>query len=93
MKKINCYLIVIAFFSTTVSAQTKKSSAANINLSEIKKMAYADSAWLVNIFKDFHENPELGFMEVRTAGIVAKELKALGYEVLTEIGITGVVGI
>jgi amidohydrolase len=32
-------------------------------------------------------------MEVRTAGIVAKELKALGYEVTEKIGVTGVVGV
>ena len=31
-------------------------------------------------------------MEVRTAGIVAKEPKALGYDVKTGIGKTGVVG-
>jgi amidohydrolase len=43
--------------------------------------------------KDLHQNPELGFMESRTAGIVAKELQALGYEVKTGIGKTGVVGI
>lgn len=53
----------------------------------------ADSERLINIFKDIHQNPELGFMEVRTAGIVEKELKALGYDVKTGIGKTGVVGI
>jgi len=52
-----------------------------------------DSERLTNIFKDFHEHPELGLKETRTAGIVAKELKALGYEVKTGIGKTGVVGI
>jgi hippurate hydrolase len=52
-----------------------------------------DSDRLINIFKDIHQNPELGFMETRTAAIVAKELKALGYEVKTGIGKTGVVGI
>lgn len=31
-------------------------------------------------------------METRTAGIVAKELRALGFDVKTKIGITGVVG-
>ncbi len=59
----------------------------------VKQMAYADSLRLVEIFKDIHQNPELAFMEVRTSGIIAKELKALGYEVITGIGKTGLVGI
>jgi hippurate hydrolase len=42
-------------------------------------MADNDSLRLVGIFKDIHQNPELAFMEVRTSGIVAKQLKALGY--------------
>ena len=37
----------------------------------------ADATRLETIFKDIHQNPELGFMEARTAGIVAKELRAL----------------
>jgi len=53
----------------------------------------ADTPRLIAIFKDLHQNPELGFQEQRTAGIVAKEFKALGYEVKTGIGKTGVVGI
>ena len=63
------------------------------NNNQVKQMAYADSARLTEIFKDIHQNPELGFMEVRTSGIVAKELKALGYETITAIGKTGVAGI
>lgn len=43
--------------------------------------------------RDFHMHPELGYEEVRTSGIVAKELNALGLEVQTGIGKTGVVGI
>jgi amidohydrolase len=43
--------------------------------------------------RDFHRFPELGFQEVRTAGIVARELIDLGLEVSTGIGKTGVVGI
>ena len=45
------------------------------------------------ILPDIHANPELGFLEVRTAAIVAKELEMLGYEVKTGVGKTGVVGI
>lgn len=41
--------------------------------------------------RDFHMHPELGFQEVRTAGIVAKELNQLGLEVSTGIAETGVV--
>jgi amidohydrolase len=42
--------------------------------------------------RDFHVHPELGFTEVRTGGIVAKELEALGLEVTKGVGKTGVVG-
>lgn len=46
------------------------------------------------IFKDLHAHPEIGFTEVRTAGIVAETLRAYGVdEVHTGIGKTGVVGI
>jgi amidohydrolase len=41
--------------------------------------------------RDFHMHPELGFQEVRTAGIVARELNELGLEVTTAVAETGVV--
>ena len=43
--------------------------------------------------RDFHAHPELGFHEVRTAGIVTKELTNLGLEVHAGVGGTGVVAI
>jgi len=43
--------------------------------------------------RDFHQHPELGFQEVRTAGIVARELRDLGLEVHTGIAQTGVVAL
>jgi amidohydrolase len=48
---------------------------------------------VVELRRDFHAHPELGFEEVRTAKIVAERLKALGYEVRTGLGQTGVIGI
>jgi hypothetical protein len=53
----------------------------------------ADTERLTTIFKDIHQHPELGIMETRTAGIVAKELQSLGFDVKTGIGKTGVVAI
>lgn len=43
--------------------------------------------------RDFHMHPELGYQEIRTGGIVAKELEALGIEVTKGVGKTGVVGL
>ncbi len=43
--------------------------------------------------RDFHSHPELGFQEVRTAGIVARQLAELDLEVVTGIAKTGVVGL
>ena len=73
--------------------------AAEMDTGEIREMSEristlvdADADRLIAIFKDIHQNPELGFMETRTARIVASELETLGYEVKTGIGGTGVVG-
>lgn len=43
--------------------------------------------------RDIHQHPELSFEEVRTSALVAKHLQALGLEVQTGVGKTGVVGI
>ncbi len=43
--------------------------------------------------RDFHQNPELGNREFKTAEKIAAHLKSLGMEVQTGIAFTGVVGI
>ncbi|CAM3775180.1 M20 aminoacylase family protein [Bordetella sputigena] len=48
---------------------------------------------LTALRRDLHAHPELGFEEVRTSGIVAGALEALGIEVHRGIGKTGVVGV
>ncbi len=45
------------------------------------------------VYKDIHAHPELSMQETRTAGIAANHLKALGFDVTTGVGKTGVVGI
>lgn len=62
-------------------------------VSEAKAAVNSDTARLTSVFKDIHQHPELGFMEKRTAGIIAKELTDLGFEVTQGIGGTGVVGV
>ncbi len=62
-------------------------------LDKVDALISEDTPRLVSIFKDLHQHPEIAFREARTAGIVAKELEASGFNVTTGIGKTGVVGI
>ncbi|WP_156416570.1 MULTISPECIES: amidohydrolase [unclassified Sphingopyxis] len=48
---------------------------------------------LMEIYRDLHANPELSFMEVRSAGILAAEARKLGYKVIEKVGGTGVVAV
>ncbi|MGL4906858.1 MAG: amidohydrolase, partial [Plesiomonas sp.] len=84
--------------TTEVAAATTPAGARQPVLSSalIKKVSSAvdaDTARLTGIFKDIHQHPEIAFTEQRTAAIVSKELKALGFEVTEGIGKTGVVGV
>jgi metal-dependent amidase/aminoacylase/carboxypeptidase family protein len=45
------------------------------------------------MYKDISQNPERGFMEVRTSGTIANQLSELGFQVKIRIGKTDVVGI
>jgi amidohydrolase len=48
---------------------------------------------LIEIRRDIHAHPELAFEEVRTAGVVARELARLGIVHQTGVAKTGVVGL
>lgn len=48
---------------------------------------------LESLYKDLHSHPELSMQEKRTAEIAAQHLRTTGYDVITGIGNTGVVGV
>lgn len=85
MKKtlLSCYISIGVLFSANLQASFDKSTAL-LNAVESKVIEWR---------RDFHQNPELGNREVRTAKIVAEHLKSLGMDVETQIAYTGVVGI
>ncbi len=56
------------------------------------KQAQQLSDKIVGLRRDFHQHPELGFNETRTAAIVAEFLQNLKIDVSAGIGRTGVVG-
>ena len=62
-------------------------------MAHISPEVRALTAEMTELRRDFHRHPELGFQEVRTAGIIAKRLTELGYTVRTGLGKTGVTGL
>lgn len=86
MKKQFALLVYFMLMFSTTDAQTALKSMINQKSDALKDKVIA---WR----RDFHEHPELGNQEFRTAGIIAAHLKSLGLEVKEKVAITGVVGI
>src|SRR5262249_49857386 len=59
----------------------------------IKDLIGKEFASLDKLYKHLHAHPELSFQEEQTARVMARELKALGFEVTTGVGGHGVVGV
>ncbi len=85
MKKIILPLIVL--FSIPAFSQNDAMRM------QVKQAADRIEQKVISWRRDFHEHPELGNREVRTAEIIAKHLRSLGMEVKTGVATTGVVGI
>jgi amidohydrolase len=69
-------------------------AAARAGASEdIAERAGRVEARVIETRRDIHANPELGFLEKRTAALVAKRLRSLGIEVREGVGQTGVLGV
>jgi hippurate hydrolase len=89
MKPIKLSLLIATLlFPCVASAQTSHAgdgiSAAQVNA------IYPD---IETLYIDLHRNPELAFHEQRTAATLTARVKALGYEVTTGVGGTGIVAI
>ncbi|MEA2345178.1 MAG: hypothetical protein QOF63_3347 [Thermoanaerobaculia bacterium] len=89
MKPIKLSLLIAALlFASIASSQTSRAGdgtgAAQVDA------IYPD---IETLYIDLHRNPELAFHEQRTAATLAARVKALGYEVTTGVGGTGIVAI
>ncbi len=75
-------LVAFALVFSTIQAQS------------VSEKTYDDiHVKVVEWRRHFHENPELGNREFKTAAYIEKHLRKLGLEVETGVGITGVIGI
>jgi amidohydrolase len=81
--------IVMALLLGFQIATAQKSNYSDLITKSADKIEQKVIAWR----HDFHQNPELGNRETRTAAIVARHLKSLGFEVKTNVAVTGVAGI
>jgi len=73
---------------TSLAFGQKKNTNQEIHMAALK-LEDKTIAWRW----DFHEHPELGNREFRTAKIIADHLRSLGIEVREGVGKTGVVGV
>lgn len=83
----------LACSATEVAAAAAPTAISPAMIARVNSLIDADTARLTAIFKDLHQHPEIAFTETRTAAIVAKDLKSLGFNVTEGIGKTGVVGV
>ncbi|HET9993586.1 MAG TPA: amidohydrolase [Kofleriaceae bacterium] len=67
--------------------------AASAHADDSKAQVDAIYPDVEKLYMDLHKNPELAFHEKRTAATIAARVKALGYDVTTGVGGTGVVAI
>jgi amidohydrolase len=68
--------------------------AANPLAAEVDRLATEINPQVVAWRRDFHQHPELGNQETRTAKVIADELRKLGYDVTTGVAPgTGVVAV
>ncbi|KEO75088.1 amidohydrolase [Anditalea andensis] len=83
MKKI---FTAIMFISGLAYGQTNLKPRVNDHAQSIEQK-------VIDWRRDFHQNPELGNQEYRTAKIVSEHLRSLGMDVQEQVAVTGVVGI
>ncbi|MFT3754443.1 MAG: amidohydrolase [Pseudoxanthomonas sp.] len=68
-------------------------AAAQIVDSSMSARIEKDYPALEALYKDLHAHPEIGFQEVRTAGVLAAKMRELGFTVTEKVGGTGIVAL
>jgi amidohydrolase len=88
MRKYAVWIFGVLLVPAIVTGQT-----ANPLASQVDTLARELIPQVVTWRRDFHQHPELGNRETRTAKVIADELRRLGYEVQTGVAHTGVVAV
>ena len=84
MKSFGTFLLCL--FTVAAAAQANRSAISAEQVAAIYP-------GVESLYIDLHKSPELAFHEQQTAAKLAERVKALGYEVTTGVGGTGIVAI
>lgn len=85
MRKISVLLFIVLFPLALFSQGNLQKEIYRVIDSQIEKSK--------EIYIDLHQSPELSFMEFKTAEKMANKLKTLGFDVTSNVGGNGVVGV
>ncbi len=81
------------FFALPLLAALPVAAPAFAQDDPLAEAVAAEMPDLMELYRYLHEHPELSFQEVETAARLAAEARALGFDVTTEVGGTGVVAV
>jgi amidohydrolase len=91
------FVFPIAVFALTAGPISRADDQPAASLKEridaVQKRVNIEFDDLQALYKHLHSNPELSLHESNTAARLAKELKALGFDVTEKVGGTGVVAV
>lgn len=89
--KFSCFVALLLAANPT--SQVAIAQDAAVSRATIKVQLDPRYPALFELFKHLHANPELSLCEVKTSARMAEELKQAGYEVTTNVGGHGMVGL
>ena len=87
MKRLPCSSLTLLMIAVATSAQVNSGALPS---TEQVNAIYPEAE---SLYMDLHRNPELAFHEQQTAAKLAERMKALGYQVTTGVGGTGLVAV
>ena len=85
--------LVLALLTIALCPAAALAQSANPLAGQIDRLTSELTPQVVAWRRDFHQHPELGNREFRTAKVIAEELRRLGYDVTTGVAHTGVVAL
>jgi amidohydrolase len=85
--------LIVALLGSSIRVSLAAASSPEPLRNLVAGRLDAEYPSLEGIYRNLHAHPELSFMEQKTAALVARELRSLGFDVTEKFGNTGVVGV